>query len=92
MLVDREAQQLITASMDNTARIYDISSELSEGWEETALTLEGFSKWIWDLDLIRKDGTNLLLSVDEAGGLFQWNTRTEDLFGQLKEWKNKLNQ
>ena len=92
MLVDREAKQLITASMDNTARIYDISRDLSEGWEETALTLEGFSKWIWDLDLIQNNGTNMLLSVDEAGGMFQWNTRIEDLFDQLKQKKNKLNQ
>lgn len=89
LLVDNEAQQLITSSMDNTSKIYTISYADFKNWEETVLTLEGFKKWIWDLGLISSEGRTELLTVDEGGELLRWSTRMEDLYKDVKSWKNK---
>jgi len=92
LLVDRESQQLITASMDNTANIFNISTNDYTSWEETVLILKGFRKWIWDLGLIKVDGRTELISVDEGGELLRWSTRMEDLYKDVMIWKNKNNE
>ena len=92
LLVDRESQQLITASMDNTANIFNISTNDYTSWEETVLILKGFRKWIWDLGLIKIDGRTELISVDEGGELLRWSTRMEDLYKDVMIWKNKNNE
>lgn len=91
LLIDNESQQLITASMDNTSKIYATSYPNVKEWEETALSLEGFKKWIWDLGLIKSGGRTELITVDEGGELLKWSTRTEDLYKDVKSWKNKNN-
>jgi len=89
LLIDNESQQLITASMDNTSKIYAISSDDFEDWEQTVLSLEGFKKWIWDLGLIKSGGRTELVTVDEGGELLRWSTRIEDIYKDVKNWKNK---
>ncbi len=89
LLVDNESQQLITASMDNTAKVYTISYPNIKNWEETVLSLEGFKKWIWDLGLIKSAGRTELVTVDEGGELLRWSTRIEDIYKDVKNWKNK---
>jgi WD40 repeat protein len=92
LLVDRESQQLITASMDNTANIFNISTNDYTSWEENVLILKGFRKWIWDLGLIKIDGRTELISVDEGGELLRWSTRMEDLYKDVMIWKDKNNE
>jgi len=91
MLVDRESQQLITASMDNTANIYNISSDNFSSWEENVLILKGFRKWIWDLGLMKANGRTELLTVDEGGELLKWSTRMDDLYKDVLNWKQQNN-
>lgn len=89
LLFDKEVQQLITASLDNKAKIYDISTDRIESWEESVQTLEGFRKWIWDMELIQSGDQTELLTVDEGGELFRWSTRSGDLFQHIQNWRIK---
>ena len=51
--------------------------------------MEGFKKWIWDLGLIKSGGRTELVTVDEGGELLRWSTRIEDIYKDVKNWKNK---
>ncbi len=82
---DNNTQKLFTASLDQKANIFDLSlyplgiSYISN----QKIKIEGFSKWIWDFELITDSQGKNLLTVDENGDLKLWKTGMELLYNEI---------
>jgi WD40 repeat protein len=82
---DESSQKLFTASLDKSAKIFDLKLEklgLKE-IERSPYSLEGFEKWIWDFGLIQTGKVKTLLTVDEFGKLKSWQTDAEVLYNEI---------
>lgn len=87
---DLKTNQLFTASLDKTSKIYDFTNDNRAKIQALALKLEGFEKWIWDFVLISKENTEpQLFTVDEKGMLMKWNTQASDIFKKIEKWNNQ---
>jgi WD40 repeat protein len=87
---DLKTNQLFTASLDKTSKIYDFTLEDKAKIQAQFVKLEGFEKWIWDFILISKDGIDpQLYTVDEKGMLMKWNTQASDIFKKIDNWINQ---
>lgn len=88
---DAVSEKLFSASLDQTASIYDL--KLSKFGEEMVSTnnykIEGFDKWIWDFALIQVDKTKLILTVDESGKLKSWLPGSEMIFDEIVASKTR---
>jgi WD40 repeat protein len=85
---DNKTNQLFTASLDKTAKIYDFSTskDIAE-INSLVVKIEGFDKWIWDFVLVSvKDNDTQLYTVDEKGMLMRWNTQAYDIFRKIENW------
>lgn len=82
---DESSQKLFTASLDKSAKIFDLKLEkLSiKEVERSPYSLEGFEKWIWDFGLIQTGKVKTLLTVDENGKLKSWQTDAESLYNEI---------
>jgi WD40 repeat protein len=82
---DESSNKLFTASLDRSAKIFDLKLEklgLKE-IERSPYSLEGFEKWIWDFALIQTGKVKTLLTVDEFGKLKSWQTDAEVLYNEI---------
>jgi WD40 repeat protein len=82
---DESSNKLFTASLDKSAKIFDLKLEklsLKE-IERSPYSLEGFEKWIWDFGLIQTGKVKTLLTVDEFGKLKSWQTDVEVLYNEI---------
>jgi len=82
---DESSNKLFTASLDRSAKIFDLKLEklgLKE-IERSPYSLEGFEKWIWDFALIQTGQVKTLLTVDEFGKLKSWQTDAEVLYNEI---------
>jgi len=82
---DESSNKLFTASLDRSAKIFDLKLEklgLKE-IERSPYSLEGFEKWIWDFGLIQTGKVKTLLTVDEFGKLKSWQTDAEVLYNEI---------
>ena len=82
---DESSNKLFTASLDKSAKIFDLKLEklsLKE-IERSPYSLEGFEKWIWDFALIQTGQVKTLLTVDEFGKLKSWQTDAETLYNEI---------
>ena len=82
---DEPSEKLFTASLDKSAKIFDLKLEkLSiKEVERSPYSLEGFEKWIWDFGLIQTGKVKSLLTVDENGKLKSWQTDAESLYNEI---------
>jgi WD40 repeat protein/energy-coupling factor transporter ATP-binding protein EcfA2 len=83
---DENSKKLFTASLDRSAKIFDLNLEKLDDKKEIERSpyyLEGFDKWIWDFGLIQTGKVKTLLTVDESGKLKSWQTDTKTLFGEI---------
>ena len=82
---DEPSEKLFTASLDKSAKIFDLKLEkLSiKEVERSPYSLEGFEKWIWDFGLIQTGKVKTLLTVDENGKLKSWQTDAESLYNEI---------
>jgi WD40 repeat protein len=82
---DKNSQKLFTASLDQKANIFDLKlSKVGKDYITTnVLKIQGFSKWIWDFELIRTGQENTILTVDENGDLKSWQTSSEMLYNEI---------
>lgn len=82
---DESSKKLFTASLDKSAKIFDLKlEELSiKEVERSPYSLEGFEKWIWDFGLIQTGKVKTLLTVDENGKLKSWQTDAESLYNEI---------
>ena len=82
---DESSKKLFTASLDKSAKIFDLKLEkLSiKEIERSPYSLEGFEKWIWDFGLIQIGKVKTLLTVDENGKLKSWQTDAESLYNEI---------
>ena len=82
---DESSKKLFTASLDKSAKIFDLKLEkLSiKEIERSPYSLEGFEKWIWDFGLIQTGKVKTLLTVDENGKLKSWQTDAESLYNEI---------
>jgi WD40 repeat protein len=87
---DDTSQKLFSASLDQTANIFDLGiTKLKNDYSTYMLKIEGFDKWIWDFGLIQTGKVKTLLTVDESGELKSWQTGTEALYEELFFTRNK---
>lgn len=87
---DIKTNQLFTASLDKTAKIFDFSIENRDKIEEKFVKIEGFDKWIWDFVLVpQKNSNTKLYTVDEKGMLMRWDTQADALFTKINAWVNQ---
>jgi WD40 repeat protein len=82
---DESSQKLFTASLDKSAKIFDLKLEKLgvKEIERSPYSLEGFEKWIWDFALIQTGQVKTLLTVDEFGKLKSWQTDAETLYNEI---------
>jgi WD40 repeat protein/energy-coupling factor transporter ATP-binding protein EcfA2 len=82
---DESSQKLFTASLDKSAKIFDLKLEKLgvKEIERSPYSLEGFEKWIWDFALIQTGKVKTLLTVDEFGKLKSWQTDAEVLYNEI---------
>ena len=82
---DESSQKLFTASLDKSAKIFDLKLEKLgvKEIERSPYSLEGFEKWIWDFALIETGEVKTLLTVDEFGKLKSWQTDAEVLYNEI---------
>ena len=82
---DESSKKLFTASLDKSAKIFDLKLEkLSvKEIERSPYNLEGFEKWIWDFGLIQTGKVKTLLTVDENGKLKSWQIDAEALYNEI---------
>jgi WD40 repeat protein len=87
---DPKTNQLFTASLDKTSKIYDFTIDDKAKIQALAVKLEGFEKWIWDFVLVSKANSDTqLFTVDEKGMLMKWNTQASDIFKKIENWANQ---
>jgi WD40 repeat protein len=82
---DEPSKKLFTASLDKTAKIFDLKLEKLgvKEIERSPYSLEGFEQWIWDFGLIQSGKEKNLLTVDESGKLKSWKTDAETLYNEI---------
>jgi WD40 repeat protein/energy-coupling factor transporter ATP-binding protein EcfA2 len=82
---DESSKKLFTASLDRSAKIFDLKLEKLgvKEIERSPYSLEGFDKWIWDFGLIQTGKVKTLLTVDESGKLKSWQTDAETLYDEI---------
>lgn len=82
---DEPSKKLFTASLDKTARIFDLKLEKLgvKEIERSPYSLEGFEQWIWDFGLIQIGKVKTLLTVDESGKLKSWQIDAETLYNEI---------
>jgi WD40 repeat protein len=82
---DETSNKLFTASLDRSAKIFDLKLEKLgvKEIERSPYSLEGFEKWIWDFGLIQTGKVKTLLTVDEFGKLKSWQTDAEVLYNEI---------
>jgi chemotaxis protein CheY-P-specific phosphatase CheC len=82
---DASSNKLFSASLDQTASIFDLELDKSrpEFIEKHFYKIEGFNKWIWDFALIQTGKVKTLLTVDESGKLKSWQTDAEVLYNEI---------
>jgi WD40 repeat protein/energy-coupling factor transporter ATP-binding protein EcfA2 len=83
---DESSKKLFTASLDRSAKIFDLNLEILDDEKEIERSpyyLEGFDKWIWDFGLIQTGKVKTLLTVDESGKLKSWQTDAKTLFDEI---------
>ena len=82
---DAPSQKLFTASLDQTAKIFDLKLvDLGvKEIERSPYSLEGFEQWIWDFELIQLGKVKTLLTVDESGKLKSWQIDAETLYNEI---------
>jgi WD40 repeat protein len=82
---DEPSKKLFSASLDQTAKIFDLKLEKLgvKEIERSPYSLEGFDKWIWDFGLIQTGKVKTLLTVDESGKLKSWQTDAETLYNEI---------
>ena len=86
---DESSKKLFTASLDKSAKIFDLKL-LDLGVKEierSPYSLEGFEKWIWDFGLIQTGKEKTLLTVDENGKLKSWQIDVEALYNEISSIK-----
>jgi WD40 repeat protein len=87
---DLKTNQLFTASLDKTSKIYDFTIDDKAKIQALAVKLEGFEKWIWDFVLVSKENNDpQLFTVDEKGMLMKWSTQASDIFKKIENWVNQ---
>ena len=88
---DATSQKLFSASLDQTANIFDLSlKKLRNDYIANYLyKIEGFDKWIWDFALVQNGKVKTLLTVDESGELKSWQTGSEMLYEEIFSANNK---
>lgn len=88
---DATSQKLFSASLDQTANIFDLSlKRLRNDYIANYLyKIEGFDKWIWDFALVQSGKVKTLLTVDESGELKSWQTGSEMLYEEIFSSNNK---
>jgi WD40 repeat protein len=82
---DASSNKLFSASLDQTASIFDLELDKSrpDFIEKHFYKIEGFNKWIWDFALIQTGKVKTLLTVDESGKLKSWQTDAEVLYNEI---------
>lgn len=88
---DASSEKLFSASLDQTANIFDLKlKKLGNDYVTNySYKLEGFDKWIWDFALVQTGKVKTLLTVDESGELKSWQTGSEMLFDEINSSMNK---
>lgn len=86
---DPSSKKLFSASLDQTATIFDLNLKTSEYISIHNYKIEGFDKWIWDFALVQTGGVKTLLTVDESGELKSWQTDAEMLYNEIYSSINK---
>ena len=82
---DASSNKLFTASLDQTASIFDLELDKTrpDFIEKHFYKIEGFNKWIWDFALVQTGKVKTLLTVDESGKLKSWQTDAEALYNEI---------
>lgn len=86
---DPSSKKLFSASLDQTATIFDLNLKTSESISVHNYKIEGFDKWIWDFALVQTGRVKTLLTVDESGELKSWQTDAEMLYNEIYSSINK---
>ena len=88
---DSSSNKLFTASLDQTASIFDLELDKSrpDYIEKHFYKIQGFDKWIWDFALVQTGKVKTLLTVDESGELKSWQTDAEMLYNEIYSSINK---
>jgi hypothetical protein len=82
---DASSNKLFSASLDQTANIFDLNMRnvSKSAITEYKYKIEGFDKWIWDFALVQTGKVKTLLTVDESGELKSWQTDAEVLYNEI---------
>jgi len=80
---DPSSKKLFSASLDQTATIFDLNLKTNEFISLHNYKIEGFDKWIWDFALVQTGQVKTLLTVDESGELKSWQTDAEMLYNEI---------
>ncbi|MDA7778000.1 hypothetical protein N8902_01870, partial [Flavobacteriaceae bacterium] len=82
LFYDQSNDNLYSASFDNKVLKYNTTLKELSKITNSAISLTGHQKWVWDINLIQdQKGNYLVVTADENGNLLSWF----DKIGKLVE-------
>ena len=70
---DQSNDNLYSASFDNKVLKFNTTLEDISKIKNSAISLTGHQKWVWDINLMKdQKGNYLVVTADENGNLLSW--------------------
>ena len=85
LFFDKNNDNLYSASFDNQVLKYDTSLKNVPSITNSAISLNGHEKWVWDINMIKdQNGNDLLITADENGNLISWFDNIDELVEKVE--------
>lgn len=86
LFYDKVNDNLYSASYDNQILKYNTTLEDLSSITNSAISLKGHQKWVWDINLITdQDGNYLVVTADENGNLLSWYDKIGELVQKVEQ-------
>ena len=86
LFYDKSNDNLYSASFDNQVLKYNTTLRDVSKITNSAISLKGHQKWVWDINLIKdQQGNYLVITADENGNLISWFDKIGKLVQKVEQ-------
>ena len=86
LFYDQSNNNLYSASFDNKVLKFNTALQDLSQITNSAISLTGHQKWVWDINLIKdQQGNYLLVTADENGNLLSWFDKIDKLVQKVEQ-------
>lgn len=86
LFYDQSNNNLYSASFDNKVLKFNTALQDLSQIANSAISLTGHQKWVWDINLIKdQQGNYLLVTADENGNLLSWFDKIDKLVQKVEQ-------